>query len=80
MGESSGLPVAFAVYAAVVAMIGAAIVWELARLRAEVRVMARLLNLHQIETAGRLAALEAFLNVRDGYKRAAGRFGRGDTE
>lgn len=65
------LSVAFAVWAAVVGMIGAAIVWELARLRADVRMMARLLNSHQIDTAGRLSAVETHLNLRDGFKPVA---------
>lgn len=61
------LATAFAVWAAVVGMIGLAIVWELSRLRAEIKVMASLLNAHQLETQGRLTAVETHLHFRDGY-------------
>jgi len=61
------LSVAFAVWAAVVGMIGVAIVYELARLRGEIRVMAGMLNTHQIETQGRLTAVETHLHIRDGF-------------
>jgi hypothetical protein len=62
------LTTAFAVWAAVVGMIGMAIVYELSRLRQEVRGMANLLNRHQIETQGRLTAVETHLHLRDGFQ------------
>ena len=68
---------AFAVWAGVVFMVGVAIVWELSRLRAEVRTMATLLNAHQIEVQGRLTAVETHLHFRDGYV-AGHRRGKGD--
>ena len=65
--DPPNLSIAFAVWAAVVGMIGLAIVWELSRLRAEIRHMANLLNLHQLETQGRLTAVETHLHLRDGF-------------
>lgn len=52
---------AFGVWAAVVGMIGVAIVWELSRLRSEVRNMLDQLNEHMMDTEHRMTALEAFL-------------------
>ena len=65
--EPNDLATAFAVWAAVVGMIGVAIVWELSRLRAEIKTMGTMLNLHQLETQGRLTAVETHLHFRDGY-------------
>jgi hypothetical protein len=65
--EPNDLATAFAVWAAVVGMIGIAIVWELSRLRAEIKTMGTMLNLHQLETQGRLTAVETHLHFRDGY-------------
>lgn len=65
--DPQNLTAAFAMWAAVVGMIGIAIVWELSRLRAEVRNMANLLQRHQLETQGRLTAVETHLQVRDGF-------------
>ena len=56
--EPNDLATAFAVWAAVVGMIGIAIVWELSRLRAEIKTMGTMLNMHQLETQGRLTAEE----------------------
>jgi hypothetical protein len=70
------LSVAFAVWAAVVGMIGVAIVWELSRLRAEIRHMANMLNLHQLETQGRLTAVETHLHLRDGFVSSSHRWGQ----
>lgn len=75
--EPQNLTVAFAVWAAVVGMIGAAIVWELARLRAEVRAMSTLLSKHQMVTQGRLTAVETHLQIRDGFV-PSNHFGLGD--
>lgn len=74
--DPTNLAGAFAVWAAVVGMIGLAIVWELSRLRGEIRTMAALLNAHQLETQGRLTAVETHLHFRDGY--VAGHW-RGNT-
>lgn len=65
--DPSHLSVAFAVWAAVVGMIGLAIVYELSRLRSEVRNMADSLNEHQMQTQGRLTAVETHLHIRDGF-------------
>ena len=71
--DPQNMSVAFAVWAAVVGMIGVAIVYELARLRGEIRTMANMLNLHQIETQGRLTAVETHLSMRDGFVAARAR-------
>ena len=68
---------AFGIWAAVVGMIGVAIVWELSRLRTEVRVMANSLTAHIIATEHRMTAVESHLYHRDGFKPV--RY-RGDTE
>jgi CRP-like cAMP-binding protein len=65
--EAASVTTAFAVWAAVVGMIGGAIVWELARLRNEVRSMAQLLQRHQLHTEARLTAGETHLSMRDGF-------------
>ena len=65
--EPNDLATAFAVWAAVVGMIGIAIVWELSRLRGEIKSMGTMLNMHQLETQGRLTAVETHLHFRDGY-------------
>ena len=68
---------AFAVWAAVVGMIGVAIVWELSRLRGEVRHMADALADHMLRTQGRLTAVETHLHIRDGFV-ASNHFGMRD--
>lgn len=65
--DDFALTTAFAVWAAVVGMIGAAIVWELARLRVEVRSMAENLNTHTVATEHRVTAIETHLSGRDGF-------------
>lgn len=65
--DPQNLSAAFTAWAAVVGMIGIAIVWELSRLRSEIKTMAALLNAHQLETQGRLTAVETHLHFRDGY-------------
>lgn len=65
--DASALSTAFAVWAAVVGMIGAAIVWELARLRSEVRQMNGSLANHVVATEHRVTAIETHLNARDGF-------------
>lgn len=74
--DPSNMVTAFAVWAAVVGLIGMAIVWELARLRAEVRNMADMLNQHQIQMEGRLTAVETHLSMKDGF-RPSHHFGNG---
>lgn len=71
------LTTAFAVWAGVVGMIGVAIVWELSRLRGEVRAMSILLSKHQLVTQGRLTAVETHLHIRDGFI-PSNHFGQGD--
>jgi len=54
---------AFTVWAAVVGMIGIAIVWELARLRAELRAMSTALSQHIVQTEHRLTVVESDLRI-----------------
>lgn len=75
--DPPNLSTAFAAWAAVVGMIGVAIVWELSRLRAEVRLMSILLSKHQVSTQGRLTAVETHLHIRDGFQ-PGNHFGLGD--
>jgi hypothetical protein len=75
--DPTQLTTAFAVWAAVVGMIGVAIVWELSRLRNEVRNMAFMLNKHQMVTQGRLTAVETHLQIRDGFT-PSNHFGLGE--
>jgi len=75
--DPGNLATAFAVWAAVVGLIGVAIVWELSRLRGEVRNLAAGLGRHMLETQGRLTAVETHLHIRDGFDAQHGNlFGR----
>ena len=58
------LPVAFAVWAAVVGLIGAAIVWELSRLRNEVRTLTDNLNAYIVSMERRVTYLEAHMSFK----------------
>lgn len=53
------LTAAFGVWAAVVGLIGAAITWELARLRADVREMSEKFQAYVVSTENRITRLEA---------------------
>lgn len=75
--DPHNLTTAFAVWAGVVGMIGVAIVWELSRLRGEVKFMSALLSKHQLITQGRLTAVETHLHIKDGFV-ASNHFGLGD--
>lgn len=57
--DPNQLSVAFGVWAAVVGMIGLAIVWELSRLRGELRTMSEALNDHIVATEHRMTMAEA---------------------
>lgn len=59
---------AFTVWAAVVALMGAAMVFEMRALRMELREMKDSLNDHIVDTTARLTALEAFNKVQHGYE------------
>lgn len=61
------LGTAFSVWAAVVALIGGAIVWEIARLRGDVKTLTSALNLHMLQTEHRLTAIESHLTNRDNF-------------
>lgn len=62
--EVHGLTIAFAVWAAVVGMIGVAIVYELMQLRSDVKVMSKLLNDHILHTERRQTHTETFLGLK----------------
>lgn len=57
--DPSHLVTAFTVWAAVVALVGGSIVWELSRLRGELKEMASRLNAIVIEFEHRLTAVES---------------------
>jgi len=61
---SLSLSTAFAVWAAVVALIGTAIVWELSRLRKDVQLMSNLLHEHILHTERRQTHTETFLSIK----------------
>lgn len=63
--EAGGLEVAFAVWAAVVVLVGGAIVWELSRLRGDVKAMSDALNDHILHTERRVTHIETHLNSKD---------------
>lgn len=58
---------AFTVWAAIVGLIGAGIVWELFGLRTDVREIKDSLSEYMIEVQGRLTAVETHLRLRDGF-------------
>ena len=65
--EDAHLSTAFAVWAGVVGMIGIAIVWELSRLRGEIKDMSQNLAQHTVRTEHRVTAIETHLSARDGF-------------
>jgi protein-S-isoprenylcysteine O-methyltransferase Ste14 len=62
--EPASLSTAFAVWAAVVGMIGAAIVFELIRLRSELRIMAKNLNDYILYMERRATHTETYLQMK----------------
>jgi hypothetical protein len=62
--ESSHLTTAFSVWAAVVGLIGIAIVWELSKLRNELRTVSLLLHEHMLQTERRQTHTETFLTIK----------------
>ena len=62
--EPTTLSTAFAVWAAVVGMIGIAIVWELSKLRTEIKLMSTLLHDHILQTERRQTHTETFLSIK----------------
>jgi hypothetical protein len=62
--EPATLSTAFAVWAAVVGMIGLAIVWELSKMRTEIKVMSQLLHDHILQTERRQIHTETFLSIK----------------
>ena len=76
--DPANLTMAFTVWAAVVALMGGAMVIEMRALRMELREMKEALNMHIVETTERLAALEAFNKLRHGYEPSQFHRRRGD--
>ena len=66
--DPNNLAVAFSVWAAIVAMVGGALVFELSRIRNEMRDMSELLREHMLKTEARLTAVETHLMYRDGFR------------
>jgi hypothetical protein len=62
--EPATLTTAFSVWAAVVGMIGIAIVWELSKLRVELKNMSGLLHDHILQTERRQTHTETFLSIK----------------
>lgn len=65
--EPHNLDTAFTIWAAVVALIGGAIVWEIARLRGDVKALTLMLNEHMLHTEHRITTIETHLSMRDGF-------------
>lgn len=68
--DPHNLTMAFTVWAAVVALMGGAMVIEMRGLRNEVSAMRKALNDHIVDTTERLTALEAFNKLQHGYEPA----------
>jgi hypothetical protein len=64
------LPTAFAVWAAVVGMIGVAIVWELSRLRTDMKELSGKLNMYIVSMERRVTNLEAHMAIKHNDFRA----------
>lgn len=69
--DSPELSTAFAVWASVVLLVGGAIVWELSRLRNDVRAMSSALNNHILHTERRVTHIEGHLTSKDSNFRPA---------
>ena len=65
--DPHNLTMAFTVWAAVVGLMGSAIVLEMRALRLELRSMKESLNQHILDTTERLTALESFSKMQHGY-------------
>lgn len=64
--EPNSADVAFTVWAAVVGLVGAAIVYELSRVRGELKAMATQLNTYIVSMERRVATIEAHLHLISG--------------
>jgi hypothetical protein len=62
--EPATLSTAFAVWAAVVGMIGIAIVTELSKMRGDIKGMSRLIHDHILQTERRQTHTETFLSIK----------------
>lgn len=58
---------AFSVWAGVVGIVGAAIVYELARVRSELKAMGLQLNTYIVTMERRVTAIETHLRMREGF-------------
>lgn len=59
---------AFAVWAAVVGLIGCAVVYELARVRSELKAMSLQLNTYVVTMERRVTTIETHLRIRQGFR------------
>lgn len=65
--EPSNFGQAFAVWAAVVGIVGAAIVYELAHVRGNIKAMSEQLNEYIVTMERRVTAIETHLRIREGF-------------
>jgi hypothetical protein len=59
---------AFTVWAAVVGIIGALVVYELARMRSELKLMGAQLNTYIVGMERRITSIETHLSIRDQFR------------
>lgn len=64
----ANLSTAFTVWAAIVGIIGALVVYELARMRAEIKMMGSQLNTYIVGMERRVTAIETHLAMRDNFR------------
>lgn len=66
--DPGSLSQAFAVWAAIVGLVGASIVYELARVRAELNSMTRNLNKYVVTMERRVTAIETHLRMSGSFR------------
>jgi hypothetical protein len=69
--DPHSLGTAFTVWAAVVGLVGAAIVYELARVRGELKQLGSQLNTYIVSMERRVTAMETHMRLRYGFSPAA---------
>jgi len=65
--EPANLGQAFGVWAAVVGLVGACVVYELARVRGELKEMSEQLNTYIVGMERRVTAIETYLRINDNF-------------
>ena len=68
MLDPSVVSQAFTVWAAIVGLVGAAIVYELARLRGELKQMSAQMNVYIVGMERRVSSIETHLRLREGFQ------------